>query len=74
MEAGSYIIVLVPESEDMLSPSSAIVEPLVEARRVGCETYLIYLANGIQAERFLRYADQSVLAQEIQKNCSYSWV
>lgn len=58
MDRSSYILIKVANYEDMLEPTNKIIETLKEARRIGCETYLIYLANGIQVERFLRFIDE----------------
>lgn len=58
IDQATYFIIFVPDAEDMLQPSDEIVLSLQEARRSGCQTYLMYLANGIQMERFLRYIDQ----------------
>ena len=57
----TYIVIRIPDHEDMLNPSNEqILESLMEARQAGCETYLIYLANGIQMERFLRFIDEYI--------------
>lgn len=57
----SYVVIKIPDQEDMLSPSQPIVQSFEEARRSGCRTYLIYMANGIQVERLLKYIDKYTL-------------
>lgn len=58
MDRSTYILIKISDFEDMIQPNGRIIETLKEARRIGCETYLIYLANGIQVERFLRFVDE----------------
>lgn len=58
VERSSYFIIRVPFHENMSSPEASVLKPLTEARRTDCQTYLIYLANGIQMERFLRFIDE----------------
>lgn len=58
IERSAYFTVLVPFNEDMLEPNKRMMATLQEARKLGCKCYLIYLANGIQMERFLRFIDQ----------------
>ncbi|KAJ6650184.1 Glutamate receptor ionotropic, delta-1, partial [Pseudolycoriella hygida] len=54
----TYLIVLVPDFMDTLRPEPIFLLSLMQAQRSGCGTFLIYLANGIQMERFLRFVDQ----------------
>lgn len=56
----TYLIILVPDFADTLTPQPIFLRSLIQAQRSGCQTFLIYLANGIQTERFLRYIDQLV--------------
>lgn len=58
IERSVYFVVLVPFNEDMLTPNKQMNATLQEAKKSGCKCYLIYLANGIQMERFLRFIDQ----------------
>lgn len=58
----TYFVVQVRFNEDMISPRNNTMAVLKEAHRSGCRCYLIYLANGIQMNRFLRYIDR--LAKE----------
>lgn len=62
IDRSAYFMVLVPFNEDMLIPSNQMMSTLQEAKASGCKCYLIYLANGIQMERFLRFIDQLVLS------------
>lgn len=54
----SYFVIQVAFHENMSSPEANIMEPLDEARKTGCQTYLIYLANGIQMDGLLRFIDE----------------
>lgn len=54
----AYFVIRVPSNEDMLKPNIRIQITLQEARKAGCRCYLMYLANGIQMERFLRFIDR----------------
>lgn len=56
----TYLIILVPDFADTLRPEPIFLLSLMQAKRSGCGTFLIYLANGIQMERFLRFVDQLV--------------
>lgn len=56
----TYLIILVPDFADTLKPDPIFLLSLMQAQRSGCHTYLIYLANGIQMERFLRFVDELV--------------
>lgn len=58
VERSSYFIIRLPFYENTLSPETKLLKPLTEARKTDCQTYLIYLANGIQMERFLRFIDE----------------
>lgn len=53
----TFIIIYIIDSEDMQTPNYNLIQSLLEARKSNCQTYLIYLANGIQTERFLRFID-----------------
>lgn len=57
----SYVLIKIQDYEDLLEPDPDILKSLLEARKSGCQTYLIYLANGIQTERFLRFIDKLVM-------------
>lgn len=54
----TYFVIRVKFNEDMISPRNETIWTLKAARRAGCRCYLIYLANGIQMSRFLRYIDR----------------
>lgn len=54
----TYFIILVPDFADTLRPEPIFLHSLKQAQRSGCQTFLIYLANGIQMERFLRFVDE----------------
>lgn len=56
----TYFVIQVRFNEDMQTPKNATVAALREAHRAGCRCYLIYLANGIQMSRFLRFVDRFV--------------
>lgn len=56
----TYFVVQIRFNEDMMSPKNDTVSALREAHRAGCGCYLIYLANGIQMSRFLRFIDRFV--------------
>lgn len=58
----TYFVVKIPFNEDMLMPNIHIQITLEEARKAGCRCYLMYLANGIQMERFLRFIDRYCLS------------
>lgn len=58
MAFAGYLVILVADYEDMLEPNERFVNCLLEAQRSGCDTYLIYLGNGIQAERLIRFIDR----------------
>lgn len=58
IDESSYILINIKDSEDLSNPNLSILECLAEAKKYGCQTYLIYLANGIQAENFLRLLDK----------------
>lgn len=56
----TYFVIRVRFNEDMITPKNKTIATLRAARRAGCRCYLIYLANGIQMSRFLRYIDRFV--------------
>lgn len=60
--SSSYFVIQVPFNEDMLMPKNVTLMALREAHRAGCGCYLIYLANGIQMSRFLRFIDRFVMS------------
>lgn len=66
LSISSYLVILVADYEDMLEPNERIVRCLLEAQRSGCDAYLIFLANGIQAERLMRFIDRSVWSRKIR--------
>lgn len=57
----TYFVIQIPFNEDMMSPRNATLRALREAHRAGCSCYLIYLANGIQLSRFLKFIDRFVI-------------
>lgn len=59
----SYFVVEVRFNEDMFSPKNATLATLRAAHRAGCRCYLIYLANGIQMNRFLQFIDRFVIKE-----------
>lgn len=69
----TYFIILVPDFVDTLKPEPIFLHSLMQAQRSGCQTFLIYLANGIQMERFLRYVDELVKNDfNLPENVSFS--
>lgn len=52
-------VVKINESEDLLNPSTKTYCMLAEIRKAKCDVNLIFLANGIQVERLLRYGDKT---------------
>ncbi|CAH0406266.1 unnamed protein product [Chilo suppressalis] len=53
-----FIMIVVEEYEDLLSPNFDTLESLREARKAGCNVYVVLLANGIQTARLLRFGDR----------------
>nr|XP_037869227.1 glutamate receptor ionotropic, delta-2 [Bombyx mori] len=53
-----FVMIVVEEYDDLLSPNFDILEALREARRDGCNMYIILLANGLQAARLLKFGDR----------------
>ncbi|XP_049867277.1 glutamate receptor ionotropic, kainate glr-3 [Pectinophora gossypiella] len=53
-----YVMTVVEEYEDLLSPNFDTLESLREVRRDGCNVYVILLANGLQTTRLLRFGDR----------------
>ncbi|XP_063822067.1 glutamate receptor ionotropic, kainate glr-3 [Ostrinia nubilalis] len=53
-----YVMIVVEEYEDLLSPNFDTLESLRETRKDGCNIYVILLANGIQTSRLLRFGDR----------------
>lgn len=58
IERSTYFVIHVAFQENMSAPEMTIMKPLDEARKTDCQTYLIYLANGIQMEHFFRFIDK----------------
>lgn len=58
IQRSAYFVVRVPFHEDALNPSNKTRRTLAEARKSGCKCYLIFFANGVQMERFMRFADR----------------
>lgn len=56
----TYFVVRVRFNEDMMSPKNDTMAALKEAYKAGCKCYLIYLSNGIQMNRFLKFIDRYV--------------
>ncbi|XP_059045267.1 glutamate receptor ionotropic, kainate glr-3 [Achroia grisella] len=52
------VMIVVEEYEDLLSPNFDTLESLREARKEGCDPYVILLANGLQTSRLLRFGDR----------------
>ncbi|PZC84641.1 hypothetical protein B5X24_HaOG200761 [Helicoverpa armigera] len=53
-----YVMTVVEDYEDLLSPNFVTLESLRAARKEGCNVYVILLANGLQASRLLRFGDR----------------
>ncbi|XP_075969996.1 ionotropic receptor 68a [Anticarsia gemmatalis] len=53
-----FVMTVVEDYEDLLSPNFVTLESLREARKEGCNVYVILLANGLQAARLLRFGDR----------------
>lgn len=81
IERSTYFVIRVRFNEDMLSPRNETLAALKEARKAGCKCYLIFLANGIQMNRFLRFIDRFVqhffsffvdkFQQLLEKRCDF---
>lgn len=56
----TYFVVRVRFNEDMMSPKNDTLAALKEASEAGCQCYLVYLSNGIQMNRFLKFIDRCV--------------
>lgn len=69
----TYFVIQIPFNEDMMSPMNGTLAALREAHRAGCSCYLIYLANGIQMSRFLRFVDRFVV-QKLHLSVHYQHV
>nr|AXF48871.1 ionotropic receptor IR40 [Lobesia botrana] len=54
----TIVMTVVEEYEDLLSPNFDTLESLRQARKDGCNVYVILLANGLQASRLLRFGDR----------------
>ncbi|KAM3961306.1 ionotropic receptor 68a [Aphomia sociella] len=52
------VMIVIEESEDLLSPNFDTLESLRETRKAGCDPYIILLANGLQVSRLLRFGDR----------------
>lgn len=57
-KAAAFLQTVVEEHEDLLSPNFNTLESLREARRDGCNMYVIFLANGLQVSRLLKFGDR----------------
>ncbi|XP_026329995.1 glutamate [NMDA] receptor subunit 1 [Hyposmocoma kahamanoa] len=53
-----FVMIVVEEHEDLLSPNFNTLESLREARRDGCNMYVVFLANGLQVSRLLKFGDR----------------
>lgn len=60
MSRSTYFVVRVRFNEDMITPRNRTMKTLRQAHKAGCRCYLIYLANGIQMNRFLKFIDRLV--------------
>lgn len=58
IERSTYFVIQIQFNEDMITPKNETVKALRASQRAGCLCYLIYLANGIQTNRFLKYVDR----------------
>ncbi|KAL0842467.1 hypothetical protein ABMA28_014563 [Loxostege sticticalis] len=57
-DAAPYVMIVVEDYEDLLSPNFDTLESLRETRKDGCNVYVILLANGLQTARLLRFGDR----------------
>lgn len=79
MVRSTYFVIRVKFNQDMITPKNETMATLREAYRAGCRCYLIYLANGIQMNRFLRFIDRfvvlrnwiAILALYFSPNCFF---
>ncbi|CAH2244222.1 jg20167 [Pararge aegeria aegeria] len=53
-----FVMIVVEESEDLLSPNYDTLESLRQSRKDGCNVYVIILANGLQVARLLKFGDR----------------
>ncbi|CAG4913336.1 unnamed protein product [Colias eurytheme] len=53
-----FVTIVVEEREDLLSPNFYTLESIRQAKKDGCNVYLIILANGLQATRLLTFGDR----------------
>nr|AOE47990.1 putative ionotropic receptor IR [Athetis lepigone] len=53
-----FVMTVVEDYDDLLSPNFVTLESLRAARKEGCNVYVILLANGLQASRLLRFGDR----------------
>lgn len=60
MSRSTYFVIQIRFNEDMITPKNRTMKALREAYKAGCRCYLIYLANGIQMNRFLKFIDRLV--------------
>ncbi|XP_077301063.1 ionotropic receptor 21a-like [Arctopsyche grandis] len=54
----TYVMIVVTESEDLLSPNFNTLQSIILVRKEGCELYFIFISNGIQASRLLKFGDK----------------
>lgn len=53
-----FVKVIVEENEDLYSPNNSTQSALSMTKSEGCQLYIIFLANGIQVSRLLRFGDR----------------
>ncbi|XP_072943470.1 glutamate receptor ionotropic, kainate 3-like, partial [Epargyreus clarus] len=52
------VMIVVDENEDLFSPNFYTLESMRQAKRDGCNVYIIMMANGLQVTRLLRFGDR----------------
>ncbi|XP_011493794.1 PREDICTED: glutamate receptor 1, partial [Ceratosolen solmsi marchali] len=53
--------VLIRDNEEFAPPRKRLLQILKESKYVGCDVYLIFMANGLQVANFLQYAEEERL-------------
>lgn len=55
-----FFKIRVEEYEDLYAPFNETQKVLTMAKMEGCQAYVIFIANGIQTARLLRFGDRLV--------------
>ncbi|CAH1402456.1 unnamed protein product [Nezara viridula] len=58
LSAIPIFVILIGENEDLLSPNYKTLSVILQARRKGCDVYIILIANADETIRFLRFGDR----------------